>query len=388
VLDGLESLVDKSLLRQREEADGEARFLMLEVVHEFALEQLEAGGEAETARQAHARYFLGLAEEASLKIHGPRQAAWLERLEAEHDNVRAALAWLLERDADDCLRLAAAVGFLWLIHGHYTEGRRWLEAALERSRAAPAPVRDKALAGASMLAWRQGDLAAARGYAMERLRIGRETGDARQVGWASHSLGVLASQEGDLPAARAYLEESLARGRELRDDRLIGNALNLLGEFAREEGAWDEARALYEQAYALSKQAGSEANVSVALVNLGAVAYEAGDLEGAGAAYRKALVIAQALGFRVGISDCLDGLGAVAAKRGTWERAARLGGAAETLREAAGAPLEPLEQQLHEGWVRRLREALDRATLDEEWARGRAMAPEEAVRVALEEGEG
>jgi non-specific serine/threonine protein kinase len=388
VLDGLGSLVDKSLLRQREEADGEVRFPMLEIVREFALEQLEACGEAEAARQAHARYFLELAEEAEPELLGLRDAVWLERLEAEHDNVRAALAWLLERDADACLRLAGAVRYFWVRHGHYTEGRQWLEAALERSRTAPAPVRAKALAGAGTLAQREGDLAAARGYYAEFLRVSREAGDTRMIGWASCGLGAVASQQGDLPAARMYAEEGLAHGRAVKDDRLTASALNSLGELAREEGAWAEARELYEQSLAVYRQAGDQAGVSTALVNLGAVAWEAGDLEGAGAAYRKALGIAQALGLRVGIGDCLEGLGAVAAGQGAWARAARLGGAAEALREAIGAPLEPLEQRLHDGWLGRLREALSASELEREWGRGRAMGVEEPVREALEAGEG
>jgi serine/threonine-protein kinase PknK len=359
VLDGLASLVDKSLLRQREQADGEARFRMLEVVREFALEQLEARGEAQAARLAHANYFLQLAEEAEPELQGVRQAAWLKRLEAEHDNLRAALGWLLAQDADACLRLAMAVRNLWSVHGHLTEGRQWLDAALERSRTAPAPVRATALGGAGALARLQGDLPAARGYFEELLRFGRETGDALQIGWASHGLGEVAQLQGDLPAARAYTEESLARGREGKDDRLIGGAMNALGEIAREEGAWAEARALYEQALALHKQAGHQGGVSTALVNLGAVACEAGDLAGAGSAYREALGIEQALGSWEGISYCLDGLGAVAAGLGAWGRAARLGGAAEVLREAVGAPLGPIEQRLHDGWVRRLREALE-----------------------------
>src|SRR6185369_6659986 len=158
-----------------------------------------------------------LAEEAEPELVGARAAVWLARLEAEHDNLRAALQWLLERDAEACLRLAVAVRNLWLRHGHNTEGRRWLEAALERSRAAPAPLRAKALAGAGGFARVQGDLAAARGYLEEGLRVGREIGDARQIGWASLTLGTVASAQGDLPSARAYREEGLARGHELGD---------------------------------------------------------------------------------------------------------------------------------------------------------------------------
>jgi predicted ATPase len=387
VLDGLASLVDKSLLRQREQADGEARFRMLEVVREFALEQLEARGEAQAARLAHANYFLQWAEEAKVDV-GPQQAEWLARLEVEHNNLRAALGWLLAEDPDACLRLATAVRSLWRMHGPFTEGRQWLDAALERSRTAPAPVRAMALSGAGSLAQQQGDLAAARGYYEESLRIARETDDTLQIGLVIFSLGAVALHQGDLPTARAYLEESLARSREARNDLQIGAAINALGEIARLEGAWAEARELYEQALAVCRQAGLQAGMSIALSNLGSVATEAGDLAGAGAAHREALLIEQALGSRDGISYCLEGLGVVAAGQGAWARAARLGGAAEALRDEVGAPLQPLEQRLHDGWVRRLREALDPRALEQEWGSGRAMGLEQAVRLALEEGEG
>jgi non-specific serine/threonine protein kinase len=371
-----------------EERGEEMRYRMLEMIREFALEQLEDSGQAEAARQAHASYVLRLGEEAEPELVGARQAEWLARLEVEHDNLRAALGWLLEHDADACLHLAAAVSNLWLRHGHYTEGRQWLGAALERSRTAPAPVRVKALGTVGSLAQRQGDLAATREYADEQLRIGREAGDARGIGRASVNLGAVAWLQGDLQTARAYFEESLACGREVRDDPLVGGALNNLGEIAREEGAWAEARAHYEQALALWKQAGHQWGVSVALMNLGAVAWEAGDLEAAEAAYRDSIGFAQELGDRAGIGPCLEGLGAVAVGRGAWARAARLGGAAEALREVLGSPLEVVDQRQHDRWVRQLREALDPVTLEKEWARGREMTAEEAAREALEEGDG
>jgi non-specific serine/threonine protein kinase len=387
VLDLLARLIDKSLAFA-EEREPAARYGMLETVLEYARERLRASGEAVAVARRHAEFFSGLVEEAEPQLYGARAADWLERLEAERDNVRMALGWSLQYDTGRCLQLATSMQPFWALHGPPAEGRKWAEAALDRGRTAPAPVRAKALAGAGTLAWQQGDLAAARGFLDECLRMAREMGDARRVGFASHNLGCVAARQGDLQTARMHFEESLARGRELRDDRLIGNATNMLGELVRGEGAWAEAQALYEQAFAAYKEAGYQVGMSIALTNLGAVACEADDLEGAGAAYRNALAIEQALGNRMGIGDCLDGLGAVAAGQGARARAARLGGAAEALREEVGAPLQPLELRLHERWVRRLREALDPATLEREWGRGRAMGLEEAVREALEDGDG
>jgi non-specific serine/threonine protein kinase len=159
VLDGLASLVDKSLLKQEEGVEGEPRFVMLETIHEFAREKLQESGEAGGIRRLHAEYFLALAEEADPAVEGAQQAVWVERLEEEHDNMRAALSWSLGQgqDAEQALRMGAALGEFWYLRGYFGEGRRWLEEALAKSGRARTAARARALQRVSWLAFLQVD---------------------------------------------------------------------------------------------------------------------------------------------------------------------------------------------------------------------------------------
>ena len=145
VLEGLSSLLDKSLLRQEEGIEGERRFVMLETIRDYARERMELSGEAEEIRKLHAVYFLALAEQGASEQQGPEEAAWLERLDLEHDNMRAALSWTLQsEEAELGMRLAGALWQFWDMRGYYGEGRRWLEEALAKDGRASA-VRAKAL---------------------------------------------------------------------------------------------------------------------------------------------------------------------------------------------------------------------------------------------------
>jgi non-specific serine/threonine protein kinase len=389
VLDLLARLVDKSLVAMHHQGR-EARYGMLETIREYALEHLSALGEAEDVKRRHSEFFLALAEEAESKFYGTTQAEWLTKLEAEHDNVRAALAWLLEHDAEGCLRLAAAVRRLWIVRGHLREGRRWLEAALERCPVgpqAPARARINALRGNGDLARQQGDLAAARACYEEIVRFATEAGDTLQIALLSNSLGIVALMQGDLRAARAFLDESLACGREIGNDNLLADSLNSLGEIARVEGAWAEARQLYEQAVALWRRGGEQYGLSTTLLNLGAVTYEQGELRAASAYYREALAHSRELAYPVHVSLSLDGLGAVAAKEGALARAARLAGAAEALRDAIGYELERADRAIRERYLAEAHEQLGEAGLEAALAKGRALTLEQALEYALESAE-
>src|SRR5215208_6135993 len=157
--EGVSSLMDKSLLRQEEGPNGEPRFVMLETVHEYAREKLQESAEAQEIKRVHAEYFLTLAEEAYPELKGANQLQWLERLEAEHDNMRAALPWALERkDVELALRLGGALWWFWSVRGYHSEGRRWLEEALAIDGRGSREWRTMALAGAGALASEQGEL--------------------------------------------------------------------------------------------------------------------------------------------------------------------------------------------------------------------------------------
>jgi len=219
-LDGVESLLEKSLLRQEEGPNGEPRYVMLETVHEYAREKLEQSGEAEVMRGAHAEYFLALAKDAEPALKGPEQLEWLERLEAEHDNLRAALGWALEsKEGELALRLAGTLWWFWFVHGHLRESRAWLEAALAEGAAlSSAPkVRAKALTGAGRLALEVGELERARALLEEGVQLFREAGDEAGLAEALDNLAIAAAFSGELEKAKPLFEESLALYREAGD---------------------------------------------------------------------------------------------------------------------------------------------------------------------------
>jgi len=382
VLDGIASLVDKSLLVQREQADGESRFRMLEVVREYALEALQASGEGDALRRLHAGYFLALAEEAELELWGASTTEWLAKLEEEHDNLRAALRWSLESDVETAVRLVGAIRQFLSVHGHLTEGRRWMEEALERS-GDRTPTRWKALLGAGLMAWQQGDFWSARKFQEEGLAAVRVTGDKRQVALATRDLGVAMAYLQDLAAARAFTEESLAIGRELGDERIIGTSLNGLGELARLEGDYAAARPLYEEALTFQSQAGNKEGVVYALQNLGAVAYWECDFRAACMHYMKGLAMAQDLGHKSAISASLDGLAALAMKRGDLRGAARLAGAAAALRESIGYELETADRHFRDTYIAELRAALSEEAFTADYEQGRALRMDDAIALAL-----
>jgi non-specific serine/threonine protein kinase len=386
VLDLVMSLADKSLLAQKERADGSARFRMLEVVREYALDALTLSGESEAARRNHAAYFLALGEEAEPHLQAGQSSEWLDRLEEEHDNLRAAMHWALEQEVATAARLAGAIRTFWTVHGHLTEGSGRLRAALERAgRGVPLGVRFKLLNGLGPLARLQGDYETAREVYEAGLAEGRAANDLRQVALASWGLGAVAEQQGDITAARKYIEDGLAISRELDDKFGIAASLSFLGDLARTEGEPAAARPLFEESLALFRQLGNQRAVSNNLNNLGALACGAGDYQRARLRFAEALATAQKLGHKITISYSLDGFAALAAGRGEEERAARLAGAAERLRESIGSEMEPAERRFREAYLGGLRAALSDSAFRSAYEQGRKLKLEEAVAVALDD---
>jgi non-specific serine/threonine protein kinase len=381
-LDIIARLVDKSLVIVRDRR-GAARYAMLETIREYAADLLAHNGEAHGVRRRHAVYFMEQAEESGRAIRGGRSPEWFERLEEEHDNVRAALAWFAAYDAEACLRLAVAVGGFWHVHGHLSEGRKWLKTALEASGPAPTSARMQGLRRAGVLAYFQADLASARKYLAEGLRASKEANDGRFIASFGVRLAMVACLEGDPVAARGFAEESLEVARAVGDEVQIANSLNCLGELARLERDWDAAHRFYEQALTLNRKAGDRGGMSTGLCNLGAVAFAEGDLEAASAYYREALAMDFELGHRANVSYSLDGLAAVAVRRREWKRAGLLAGAARALREAIGYELEPIDRAFREAFMAEARAGRGRKTFESALAEGETLALEQAVRLAL-----
>jgi predicted ATPase/class 3 adenylate cyclase/Tfp pilus assembly protein PilF len=326
VLDSVASLVDKSLLRQEEQADGEPRFGMLETIREYALECLEASPEAAAIRQAHAHYYAALAEEAESHLTGPQQARWLNRLETEHDNLRAALHWLVgQGEVDAGLQLGGALWRFWIIRGHMSEGRERLAALLALPGTSTAtPARAKVLNGLGTIAHEQGDYAAARSWLEESLALWRRLGDNRGMAMLLNNLGWVAWHLGDYGAARALSEEALTRHRELGDSRGIALALNNLGWVATFQGDHRRACALHEESLRLRRELGDKRGIAFAMTNLAEAVHPQGDYPRAAALLEEALALLREVGDRQLIANACRVLGHVAHDQGDDRRAAAL----------------------------------------------------------------
>ena len=383
VLNVITSLVDQSLLVSKERPDGHVRFRMLEVVREYALEALEASNEAEAMRRSHAACFLALGEEAEPHLRGAQSGEWLKRLDEEYDNLRAALRWSLDSDAETAARLAGSIRNFWTIQNYFTEGRGWLEAALERSADVPSAARFKLLHGLGWLVRSQGDYETARKIYERGLAESRAVGDKREIAPLSRSLGVVAHQQGDLAAARKFMEEALAISRELNDKLAIAYSLNSLGDLSRTEGRITEARDLLEESLLIIREFGNKHAVSSNLCNLGAVAYGGGDFRVAHSYFAEAITIAAELGYKSTISYSLDGFAALATSREEFERAAVLAGAAEHLRELIGFEIEPADRRFREDYHARLRLRLSKEALSEAYDKGANLKLEAAIERGL-----
>ncbi len=384
LIEDLTTLVDQSLLRQQEAANGEPRFAMLETIRAFGIEQLEAHGEATETRRRHATFFLSLAEAAESELRGPNQATWLKRLADAEDNLRAALAWALMHDHEEIgLRLAGALWHYWEIRGSFTEGRDWLERALARG--GTPTWRARALTGSGTMAWCQGDHAQAVVRHREALTLYRELGDKRGIAFALNNLGVQALAQGEYRQAAALYEESLARYRELDDRRWIAYVLNNLGVVAQYQGDYRRATRLYQESLEIRRELGDRQRIADVLYNLGEVAHFQGDLRRAAALYQESLELRRELGAKVGIALCLAGLASVAMIEGSLERAARLAGALEAILGSVGVSLEPTERERFERANAAARAQLGEVVYAALRAEGRGAPLEEIVAYALSE---
>jgi len=326
VLDGVASLIDKSLLQQREQADSEQRLMMLETIREYGLEALASGGEREPARRAHAQYYLRLVEEAEPQPGESEQAAWLERWEREHDNLRAAMQWSLERGADGqdtgdgeemALRFGVALRGFWIIRGHWSEGRIFLERALAASEGPMTGIRAKALEVAASLAIYQGDHERGEALCRQSLAQCRARGDTRGTEFALHLLGTLAWQRGDFAVARSLMEESLALSGERSDKESIAHVLCNLAGMVTQQGEYAKAQALLEKSLAMHRELGDTRGCAYSLRALALALFVAqGDLAMVHSLLEESLVLSRELGEKPGIARCLSHAALVALQRG------------------------------------------------------------------------
>lgn len=314
VLDGVSSLIDKSLLRQIEQGD-EPRIVMLETIREYALEMLAASGEELFSRHAHAVYYMTLAEESERELVGPQQAAWLERLEQEHDNLRAALDWALQRDEDTnetqrrmeiALRLAGALRRFWQMHGHLNEGQTFTEKALLASGGilVSAQARAKALIAAGTLASIQNDYDRTEAYCRKSLLLFRELGDQQGTALSLYLLSVVPMMKGDNVAARSLTEEALALFRAMGDQERIAWSLSTLGVLDTQEEKYARARASYEESLAIHRKLHNKRGIAATLLRLAQLLFVSlGDQAVLRSLLDEGLALNHELGEREGIAN-------------------------------------------------------------------------------------
>lgn len=430
VLDVLDSLAGKSLLKQAD-LDGEPRFSMLETIREYAAVRLTASSESKCLRQRHRDYFLALAEDAEPRLLGAEQAQWLQRLEADHENLRAALHWdHANHYIGGVLQLCGALQRFWWTRGHLTEGRDWCDRALaEAGNEEQTKAYAKVLNAAGALAYYQGDYPTARIRYEQSLAKMRQLGDRFGVAAALNNLGNVHYEEGDYAAARACREEALALHRELGDrngiaialnnlanvtaeqgdyaaaqslleecltiDRVLGDqggiaiSLNNLGDYASEQGHLAKARTLYEESLSIKRMLGDRGAIAITLNGLGNAVLEQGDPSHAFALFDESLAIRRTLGDRRGIAYSLEGLAAVAAARRRPLDAIHLWGAADHLRKLIGAPLPPNERPRYQRRVCGARAELgDDDAFERAWAEGFDSALEQAIEFATAQAAG
>jgi predicted ATPase len=383
VLDVLGSLVDKSLVVGMPDRD---RFQMLETIREFGLRELDAAGESDAIREWHADWYLRLAQRAAPHLRGRDQKRWLDRLELEHDNLRAALAHSIATGAATiALRLISALWRFWHLHGHLGEGRRWAEEIVRLPGAAPRTAdRFEGLTALGGLAYWQEDVPAFRAAYEEALGIARELGDPIAEAESIYNLSFAPAMEGDLDDAVRLVEDARARFDRLGIRRGVGDTLWFLAIVARLHGDLDRSRALSEEGLRIHGEVGDRFGRTVGLYALARVALEQGDLDVVQASLQEALTNDETVGNRTGMGVIFDNLAAKARLEGNHLRALRLGGASEVVKETAGGqaphPLIDLPDPRDAA-----RAVLGEAAVEAAWNQGRAMSLEQAIEYARQE---
>ncbi|MBC7811992.1 MAG: tetratricopeptide repeat protein [Burkholderiales bacterium] len=401
LLDGMASLLDKNLVKQNMRSEGEPRFMMLETIREYALEQLAASGELDDLRHRHVVYFLKLAEVvAPESIGGAQQGQGWDDLEAEHTNLRAALTWSRrEASGETKLRLAVALSDFWSHRGHLSEGSGWLTESLAQSEGGEPStthyrtLRAKALAALAVMNHWQGNPDAAQPRHEECVALFRELGHRAALAEALGTYGMLFVLRGDFELARPLMEEMLALARELGNDGLIALSYNFLGNLAYSQGYIQQAGAHWEEALALFRLQTHNWIISVVLSQLAMTALDERDYHRALSHLVESLTRFRELGERWQAIYTLEVFAFQAVVQGEQSedakprflRAARLFGVAEALRETYSAPILPFQRRPYEQGVTALRAQLDEAMLVASWEAGRKMTLDQAVEYALSE---
>ena len=422
-LEGVTRIVDSSLLIPDVDR-AMPRFLMLETIRAFGLEQLRLRDDLDRISLLHAAYFASVTEAADAEVRGPNQQIWLQRLELDLDNIRQALKWTYESgELELHLRLCAALWGFWVVRGHLSEARRWLENALARVGDALPLLQAKARLGAGNVVFRQGDYARAThlwteslalfrahhdlssavsvlhtiawqaniqgaytraaGVAAEGVALAEQIADQRGVANSLQQLAVARQNLGEYALAAQHLERGLALMREVDDKRGIAVVLNSMGELARLQHDYVRAAGYYGESLSLLQELGDAPGAAMVLHNLGWVDYGQGKPDVSLVRFADSLEQAWEFGDKLLLAMCISGLAVLGGHIGMLERAARLSGAADLLLAALGAQLDRADQEIYALEVETLRAALGAAAFAAAWEDGQALPLEQVVTDAL-----
>lgn len=424
VFEGLEKLVEHSLVRPPEEVGGELRFSMFETIREFARERLGQSGDLDATEQQHAKHYLSLAETAEVELQGPARKSWGSRLDAEIDNLRAAMRWGLDGHENEIsLRIATSLWLFWWTHGYWQEGLQWLERGICDREQIPVALKARGLALAGGLARELGDYAKGTPLLKESLALWRQIGDQKGIAMALSNLGPMLLRQGDYSGATAMLEEALGVRRQLPERRgLIATLMNLAITLS-EQGEHARAVDLYREALNLARTAGDDDQVALVLANFARTEIGQGHLNEAEALYAEAAPIFERLGNRAWLAFVSQGRGIVAIKRGHraraldlfsealtrfhesgvrlyaiacmgWlagvaeeqgqlERAVSLLSASESLRKKLGVARPRIDQLEFESRLKDLKDKMDKDALAARWADAEMMTYEQAIGYAM-----
>lgn len=424
LLDAITSLVDKSLLSQTGPGDAEPRFIMLETIREYGRERLQQSGEVESVKRAHAAYCLVLAEESAADLTPAEREAWFDRCDAEHDNFRAAIEYLIESASSEWgLRLGSTMFWFWESREHLTEGRRSLAALLAMPEANPvSPYRARALYAAGVLADAQLDFDSARQLMIRSLEMQRQLANTEGLATVESALAIISNKAGLHDQARSHIERALVLWKELSSSKFVlglsnlaniakkqkdyaiaqtayettleafrsagdnsgmAVALNGLGDVAAAQDDFEKARHLYEESLAQFQQIGESWGTAAVLRDLGDLALRRGDYGGASSRYKEALVIFHKLGQRRGMIVLLDQLAACANKSDRPGSTLKLAAAAAAMRENLGMSLSIAQHEKLDRTIHAARQGLPKAEQTKAWAEGCSMTADQVLEFVL-----
>ena len=394
ILDGVASLIDKNLLQQTRQEAGEPRLMMLETVREYGLELLAESDERARVQRAHATCYMQLAEEAETPLLGPQQSTWLERLEQEHGNLRAALHWSLEQDKGEearearkiAWRLVGALRWFWRVRGYLSEGRHFLEQALMKREGIEAQVQVKALLAAATLTFFQSDYDRSEALCEESLALCRELGDRSGRARALYWLGNVAWVRGDATTARSFLEEALALFRAIDDKEYVAYSLISLSSFANSQGAYARARSLLEESLAIHREMGNKRGIAFSLTRLAQVIFVTEDDQAlVRSLIEESLTLSREVGLQEGIADSLHLSGKLALREGDVSTACALAQESVRLYKQIGHRRSAAEALMALGKVIATRgdDAAARALYEESLAIARELGDKWAVALCL-----